>query len=204
MRFLGTAPRDYFDRHAMAIGAVSLSALRGNCVLITPDYIELNRQKHAVGSYGISGHRFAKPVDSLARSLEAKTVVDYGCGRGFLKIRLDEEFAPLPYQVFEYDPAIEGKTEKPLKCDLVACCDVLEHIEPECLYEVLDDIRNLSRLAVFLVIATQKANKHLADGRNAHLIVERMEWWLPKLMDRWKVTMFQDFGHEFMCVGVAR
>ena len=48
--------------------------------------------------------------------------------------------------------------------------ELMEHIEPECLEEVLDNLQWLSLKAVFLVIATRPAKKMLADGRNAHLI----------------------------------
>jgi hypothetical protein len=172
-------------------------------MLISETYRELNRELHSHGKYGLSGYKWAKQVDKLARSNGAKTVLDYGCGRGTLKIGL-MEYAPLPYSIIEYDPAIKGKEEKPARADLVVCGDVLEHIEPECLYAVLDDIANTARVAVFLVVATVPAVKTLADGRNAHLIVESADWWLPKLMLRWRLSLFRDLGGEFLMVGTPK
>ena len=81
------------------------------------------------------------------------------------------------------------------------CSDVLEHIEPELLENVLDDLCGLSQKAVYLCVATRPAKKILSDGRNAHLIVEDESWWLPKLMERWKMLSFQDAGGEFVFVG---
>lgn len=172
-------------------------------MLISESYRDLNRELHSYGKYGLSGYKWAKMVDKLARKHEARTVLDYGCGRGTLKVGL-EEHAPLPYSILEYDPAIEGKEEKPARSDIVVCGDVLEHIEPDCLYPVLDDLASIARVAVFLVVATVPAMKTLADGRNTHLIVEPSDWWLKKIMYRWRLDTFKDMGKEFMAVGVPR
>lgn len=172
-------------------------------MLISPEYTALNRELHAHGKYGLSGFKWAMPVDKLARTHRVSTVLDYGAGQGTLKIGL-EKFAPLPYSILEYDPAIEGKEEKPSRADFVVCGDVLEHIEPDCLYAVLDDLASIARKMVFLVVSTVPAMKTLADGRNAHLIVESSEWWLKKIMYRWRLDTFKDMGSEFMVVGVPR
>lgn len=180
----------------MAIGLGQFRLWR-RTLLISETYRAANAQLHAKGNYGVSGAKWAPFVDKLARSLGCRSVLDYGCGRGTLA----EALGDVPYTVFEYDPAIEGKQEKPLRADLVVCGDVLEHIEPECLFDVLDDIHNIARAAVFLVVATRPAAKTLPDGRNAHLIVESAAWWLPKIMDRWRVEQFRDAGGEFCCIG---
>ncbi len=172
-------------------------------VLITPEYLALNRELHSRGSYGISGGKWAAQVDRLMLSVQAESLLDYGCGQGTLKKALRQLNPMIRYRIREYDPAIPGKEEKPLRSDVVVCGDVLEHIEPECLYEVLDDIANIARMKVFLVVATRPAVKTLADGRNAHLIVETAKWWLPKLFDRWHPSAFQDLGGEFIFIGDA-
>lgn len=173
-------------------------------MLISEGYRNLNAELHATSeSYGTSGAKWAPAVDQLARRLEAKSVLDYGCGRGTLKAALAAAGLP-PYQIWEYDPALPEKATKPLRADIVVCGDVLEHIEPECLYAVLDDICNIAGLGVFLVVATVPAAKTLADGRNAHLIVEPAHWWLPKIMDRWRLQSYKDYGPVFKCVGMAR
>ena len=169
-------------------------------MLISDEYRRLNAQLHERGDYGVSGHKWAALADELARRVNAKTVLDYGCGKGTLGAALRQQ-EPLPYAILEYDPAVAGKDEKPLRADIVICGDVLEHVEPECLFDVLDDIHNIARAAVLLVVATRPAAKVLADGRNAHLIVEPASWWLPKIMDRWRVVQFSDRGGEFLCIG---
>lgn len=175
-------------------------------LLISPEYRAANAELHSRGGYGISGYKWARDVYRIAREIEARNVLDYGAGQGtlFRAVREHNGQVPLPFECHEYDPAIPGKDERPGPADLVVCGDVLEHIEPECLYAVLSDLRDLAKRAVFLVVATRPAVKILADGRNAHLIVEPAGWWLPKIMDRWHVKAFQDFGGEFVCIGETK
>ncbi len=85
------------------------------------------------------------------------------------------------WDVREYDPGIIGKDALPKPADLVIATDVLEHIEPELLGNVLEHIRSLARLGVFLNIATSPAREILPDGRNAHLIIRPPAWWREEL-----------------------
>ena len=178
-------------------------------MLISSEYAALNAALHESDpTYGISGHKWAEHVHELAIKSEATTLLDYGCGRGTLRDFLLQKhkaaFEVVPYEIIEYDPAIPGKTEKPLRADVVVCGDVLEHVEPVCLYPVLDDLKSIARKAVFLLVATRPARKHLADGRNAHLIIEPSDWWVPKLILRWSMMAYQDIGGAFIFIGRAR
>lgn len=172
-------------------------------MLISERYLADMRAMHAKKPFGVSGDIWASHVHDLMFQIEGKTLLDYGCGTGLLKQELERAYNP-HYEIMEYDPAIDGKTDRPLHADVVVCGDVLEHIEPDCLYSVLDDLRAIARQAVFLVIATAPANKHLPDGRNAHLIVEPMMWWLPKLLDRWKINLLREMNRSFYCIGTPR
>ena len=88
---------------------------------------------------------------------------------------------------------------------MVACIDVLEHIEPQCLDSVLDHLAALTEGVAFLSIHTGPAVKVLSDGRNAHLTQEPMMWWLPKLWNRWELQTVQATGeHSFFVVGTAK
>lgn len=182
-------------------------------MLISAEYVRLNVAMHAAGGYGEGGHRWGQQVLDLARQCEARSILDYGCGTGTLKEVLDAVVVPpelrnadgtRPFDVLEYDPAISGKDKRPARADLVVCCDVLEHVEPDCLYAVLDDIRNIARTAVLLVVATRPAKKVLSDGRNAHLINETVDWWLPKLLLRWTPRHFINLGGEFVMIGTTK
>lgn len=167
-------------------------------VLITPAYLDLNRLLHDSNpGYGTSGAKWAPAVDRLARETESRTILDYGCGKGTLRqiLELDDR---APYSVLEYDPAIPDKNRLPGRADLVVCGDVLEHIEPDCLEGVLEHLARLTWKAALLTIATVPAKKILADGRNAHLIVQPAEWWLPKILSRWQWLRLTNFGPAFM------
>jgi 2-polyprenyl-3-methyl-5-hydroxy-6-metoxy-1,4-benzoquinol methylase len=149
--------------------------------LISPEYIELNKKLHQdVLSYGVGGGKHAKMVLKLVEGLKNSlkrtdiSVLDYGCGKGYLG-------KEIPFPIWEYDPAISGKDHTPKPADLVVCTDVLEHIEPDKLPHVLDDLRRCVKEIGYFVISTRLAGKKLADGRNAHLIVEKKDWWENQL-----------------------
>lgn len=153
---------------------------------ITEEYRALNAKMHVdKPQYGTSGHRWATLVAEWIIKLEAKSVLDYGCGKETLNDALGD------VNVTGYDPCIEGLKAPPKPHDLVVCSDVLEHIEPECLDEVLDDIQRLATKGVFLLVAYLPAYKTLPDGRNAHIIQQPPEWWLPKIMERWHLEAYK-------------
>lgn len=152
--------------------------------LISPEYLEMNRQLHATGAYGINGHKRVEDVMHLALQIDAKTILDYGCGRGTLKKNLT-----LP--VREYDIAIPGKDSPPSPADLVVCGDVLEHVEPEYLENVIEHLKSLTRKLLYVVVHIGPAKKVLADGRNAHLIQESPEWWIDLLGKHFNIDQSQ-------------
>jgi len=141
--------------------------------LISKQYAEQNEQLHKERTdYGAIGHRWAFLVKQICDERGFFSVLDYGCGKGTLKNKLDVE-------VYEYDPAIPEK-DHAHPAELVVCTDVLEHVEPEYLHEVLHHIDMLGDAAL-LVIATGSSDKVLPDGRNAHLIIEGKGWWRKQL-----------------------
>lgn len=146
-------------------------------MLISPAYIEQNKRLHSSKeSYGSSSEKWVNDIAACAIGFDAQSILDYGCGKGAVKRLIGD-------MVTEYDPAIEGKDTIPEPHDMLACTDVLEHIEPDCLMNVLADIRRCTVKVAFLTIDLRPARKFLDDGRNAHLIVESYMWWLGKLVD---------------------
>ena len=144
--------------------------------LYSPDYIVLQKALHAAPrGYGQKGSKWAEWVE-LFDQYACHSVLDYGCGQGSLKLALADRLV-----CREYDPAIPGKDGPPAFADLVNCTDVLEHIEPDKLDNVLAHLRSLARKVVFVVIAQRPAGKVLSDGRNAHLIVKDRAWWTHRL-----------------------
>lgn len=147
------------------------------------------RSTHAMHKgWGGAGRSHAEVILKFAGAIGARTVLDYGCGRATLKPKLKEMGSTL--QVFEFDPGIAGKDGLPEPADLLVSTDVLEHVEPDRVDRVLDHMKSLSILGAFHVIALSKAKTILADGRNAHLSVQRQEWWLEKFDTRFKYVQF--------------
>tara|TARA_S200002703_G_scaffold107486_1_gene93376 strand:+ start:2423 stop:2824 length:402 start_codon:yes stop_codon:yes gene_type:complete len=126
-------------------------------------------------------------------ALKSSDVLDYGCGKGTLGAALGRE-------IKEYDPAIPGKDERPVAADIVACTDVLEHIEPDCIDDVLDDLARVTKSVLFVTVCVVPAKKKLADGRNAHILLKPFDWWAGKLTERFEWRMFQNEGHTFLAV----
>lgn len=157
---------------------------------ISDEYRQLNRDLHETrADYGARAHKRADFVATVIKELKFTSVLDYGCGKGALKPAL-EQLCP-GIQVTEYDPAIPGKDGEPEPVDFVVCLDVMEHVEPDKLEGVLAHIRSLARKAAFMLISTRPATKTLADGRNAHLIVEPLEWWQERLAHHFMVAQIR-------------
>lgn len=163
-------------------------------MLISEDYKEQNKVLHENPSYGISSAKWSEEVRGIAAAYGALSSLDYGCGKGLLKKTLGWN------SMAEYDPSIEGKDAQPDPADLCVCTDVLEHIEPEFIDNVLDDLRRCTKKVGFFTIATRPAKKILPDGRNAHLIQEHYTWWLEKLTKRFTLRNFVNMGSGFMVV----
>lgn len=151
--------------------------------LITPEFKELNAKLHRENlAYGVGGGKEKDTVLKLVANLKAQSetpgvqpsVLDYGCGKGYLA-------KALTFPIWEYDPAIPGKEESPRPADLVVCADVLEHVEPEKLGVVLDDLRRCIIQIGYFVIHTGPAQKTYSDGRNTHLTQQGRDWWEKRL-----------------------
>ncbi|MFN9123208.1 MAG: methyltransferase domain-containing protein [bacterium] len=149
---------------------------------ISENYRDLNRQLHAENNaFGTSGRKWAVAVEFLHARFKISSVLDYGCGKQTLSSALPA------LNIAGYDPAIPELSAKPASADLVVCGDVLEHIEPEYLDKVIEDLDDLSKKIAFIVVSTREAAKTLQDGRNAHLIVKPADWWVRKLESRFDI-----------------
>ena len=163
-------------------------------MLITEYYREQNAQLHRLRpDYGCNGHKHANAIRELAKAMHTVDILDYGSGKCTLSDALEDYC-----KIRCYDPAFPEIAQLPEPADLVVCGDVLEHIEPECLNEVLDDLKRVTRKMIFLTIATRPAIKTLPDGRNTHLIQQDMKWWLPKIWDRFLIGSIHNLGGELL------
>ena len=157
-------------------------------MLISEDYRKQQEQLHENPNYGVASVQYAPIVTSILNQTGLSDLLDYGAGKGRLAKSINPNHE---VSVTHYDPARPEWSETPDSHQMVCCIDVLEHIEPELLDDVLDDLQRVTELLGFFTVHTGPAVKVLPDGRNAHLIQQGSEWWLPKFMERFELVTFQ-------------
>lgn len=167
--------------------------------LISEAYRAQQQKLHANPAYGVASVKFAPLVAQAMQQNNFREVLDYGAGKGRLGTRLRDLLKPSPI-VHHYDPAVPQWAAPPAPCDFVACIDVLEHVEPDLLDNVLDDLKSVTRQTGLFTVHTGPAVKVLDDGRNAHLIQKPYDWWLPKLIERFELSVFQRGSGGFYVV----
>lgn len=162
----------------------------------------MQQHLHENPNYGVASVEYAPLVAKLVELSQATEVLDYGAGKGRLGVALRQQIQR-PLTIHHYDPAIPQWSALPQPCEFVACIDVLEHIEPHLLDNVLDDLQRVVAGVGVFTVHILPAVKVLPDGRNAHLIQQPPAWWLPKFMARFELTAFNRMPQGFW-VGVER
>ena len=150
-------------------------------MLISEEYRKMQKKLHKNESYGSTSELYADLINGLISKYQFKEILDYGAGKCRLKAKLGK------INYIAYEPSNELYAKQPDPCKFVVSIDVLEHIEPECLDAVLDDMQRVTVGYGFYTIHIKPAKKNLPDGRNAHLIQKPMNWWLPKLELRFDI-----------------
>ena len=151
------------------------------------EWIEQYRQYHKEHTeYGNGGGLkfYLQHIIDLVQDTKAETLLDYGCGKGNVVNGLKERYPDA--LVRGYDPGMPDFDKVPDSSEtyeFLLCTDVLEHIEPDRIDNVLQHINFLFTEKAYLMIDTIPARKFLPDGRNAHLILEQPEWWDIKIKD---------------------
>jgi hypothetical protein len=168
-------------------------------VLISDEYRRQQEQLHENPDYGTASVFFAPYVVSVVEAFKVRSLLDYGAGKGRLGVILKQR-VQWPLTISHYDPAVPEWMARPDPCEFVACIDVLEHIEPPLIDNVLDDLQRLVLRAGMFTVHTTAAMKVLPDGRNAHLIQQPPAWWLPKLMQRFDLITFNRITYGFWVV----
>lgn len=142
---------------------------------------------------GFSLYAHMATVKELAAQTGARTLLDYGAGKGVLHgakpLKMpDGSFVDslASYWGIErtalYDPGYKPYWARPVGTfDLVICCDVLEHVPEEDAQWIMEDIAGHARRGVFLVIACYPAKKSLPSGENAHITQHPPAWWKPRI-----------------------
>ena len=164
--------------------------------LISEEYRQMQRQLHENPNYGVASVQYAPLVADILQSTGATELLDYGAGKGRLGMTLREQLKR-PLTIHHYDPAIPEWSAPPAPCGFVACIDVLEHIEPHLIDNVLDDLKRVTAGVGVFTVHTYAAVKFLPDGRNAHLIQQPPSWWLPRFLERFELAAFNRMPQGF-------
>ena len=152
--------------------------------ILSDEYRKLNAELHQrEPTYGTTGRRYVDIIRALAKKHNARHILDYGCGKCDLWQALHQEI-----EVHNFDPALPGLDAPPEPADVVACIDVLEHVEPEYLDNVLTDLARLTLRTALITIATRPALKLLADGTNPHRILKDPRWWVNRLEQYFQIA----------------
>lgn len=165
---------------------------------ITEDYRRMQQELHQNPNYGVASLAFAPLVADLIRQAGIKSVSDYGAGKkNLLKGLAEAGIQGIAYH--PYDPAFP-EYGAPQPADLVCCIDVLEHIEPELVDNVIAELARITTNLGLFSIHMGPAMKVLSDGRNAHLIQKPSSWWLPRLTQHFEILQLQT--HNTMGHGI--
>ena len=175
-------------------------------MLISEPYREQQTYMHENTVYGVAAARYAPLVAATMNRLMVSELLDYGCGSRLTlaKSLSDARLVDHAFKYHPYDPAVSLHSREPEPCEMVACIDVLEHIEPELLPNVLDDLKRLVKRIGFFTVSCVPAVKTLPDGRNAHLIQAPPDWWLPKIMSRFELHTFQVTDDGFIVLVASK
>jgi len=167
--------------------------------LISEPYRKMQQQLHQNPDYGVASVHYAPLVAQVIESVGVNELLDYGAGKGRLGKTLPQ-FIKRSLKIHHYDPAIPEWSAPAAPCGFVACIDVLEHIEPALLDNVLDDLQRVVAGVGIFTVHTGAAVKVLPDGRNAHLIQQPAGWWLPKFLARFELANFNRMEMGFWVV----
>jgi SAM-dependent methyltransferase len=130
-----------------------------------------------------------------------ESVIDFGCGPG----RATQRLKNLGFDVLGIDIA-ENSRDKGIDvpfrlgclwdlpddiapADWGLCCDVMEHIPPEKVGSVLQNIRAKTKRGVLFNIAFFHDGFGNVIGERLHLTVQPREWWLDRLKVFWPNTV---------------
>lgn len=130
---------------------------------------------------GLSVIQHSDSIKAVARGCKAKTMLDYGCGRGDAykpPHRVHKVWGFTTANIFLYDPAFASRAKVPDRVfDLVVCSDVLEHVPEDAVPAFVAKLFGHARKHVWASVCCRPAKKRFKDGRNLHVTVQPYEWW---------------------------
>jgi len=144
--------------------------------LITDEYRAVIEEYHRnTRTWGSNAGKKRVPfINSIVEKHGTQDILDYGSGKATLN-------QALPFKISSYEPGIPELAALPTPHDIVVSFGAIEHVEPECIDDVLSHIHSITKKIAYLDIGTTSSKHVLPDGRKAHLIVEGKDWWIDRL-----------------------
>lgn len=136
--------------------------------------------------FGLSILQHRSQIDALIKTYDAKTALDYGCGRG------DQYGEPHNFDkalglesVWLYDPAFKTHDWLPgdgRLFDAVFCSDVLEHLKEPDIESALRTMFLVARKFIWASVCCRPAKKCFPPDNvvNMHVTIKPMSWWQAK------------------------
>jgi hypothetical protein len=154
---------------------------------LVDQYKEMHKDENLYEGSALTLHKVS--ISQQLYNKNCKTILDYGCGKGIQytqeNIHEDYFFGIMPSL---YDPAVKEYSKLPKGTfDAVICTDVLEHIEVGDLTKVIKEIYSKADKFVYLGICNVPADSFLPDGRNSHVTLNNLDWWLEQILPQAKV-----------------
>ncbi len=154
--------------------------------------MKLNKKVDLYNQYYVSNNlyeRNLKPMYKTINSLinfNCNSFLDFGCGKGNLSDFFQSNHN---CKVYKYDPAIEEykNIDENLTVDLIANCDVMEHIPEDEIDNMLEQLSEISN-NVFFNIYLKEAETFLPNGENAHCTIKPAQWWEKRIKKFFKKT----------------
>ena len=138
--------------------------------------------------WGKSGLRFLDDIQAIIEGYKPVSILDYGCGKGALVSQINQRF---PHIVTDlYDPGVPEFDYDPFPADFVICTDVLEHIEPDLIENVVEHLAELSQVVCYMVIHTGDCGHKLPDGSPAHILQQPQGWWMDLIDEKFNKAGF--------------
>ena len=146
---------------------------------------------------GTSLLKWVFQINKIIKDTKSHSLIDFGCGKalGYVSpIKVDNKVFKNVSDFWEinnmflYDPGVKKYSKYPTrKADGIICTDVIEHIPPQDIKNFINELYKLSNKFIFVVAATNYAQKTFKNGENVHLTI--------KTKDEW-ITLFKDFAQQ--------
>jgi len=173
--------------------------------LISKEYKEKIIHLHENSRWG---YAFGKKIPSMIYKYmalsQANSLLDYGSGYGEFKKQMDNQYPNAKFNIHEYEPGIIRKDEDPPTCDATICFDVLEHVEPNKIDNVLQHMYDKTNKWAYVIICTIPSNSTFPDGQNLHLLVREANWWLEKFKYEWDMFDINNTGKHLIVLLIKK